>query len=178
MRVIFMRHGESEYNLRKLCNADPAVAVGLTEDGRAQSRRAAQRWRDLPFGRVYVSRLQRAQETAAIVCGGHCPAICVDARLDDRRTGYEGRPVETYLRAMGAAPDPFDWKAGDGESYREMVARVDDFLDDLAGAGAQSALVVTHHEVLQAVAGRFRRLDLDAMWRVWLGHCETLSFEL
>lgn len=179
MKLIFLRHGESEYNIRGLCNADPATPVGLTGKGRQQAEQAARHWRGTPLRRVYVSRLQRAQETAAIVCGGQCPPICVDARLDDRLTGFEDRPVEDYLRTMGGAPDPFDWKAEGGESYREMVARVHDFLDELVDKRDEpAALVVTHHEVLQAVAGRFRGLDLPAMWQVWVDHGASLEFDL
>lgn len=179
MKLIFLRHGESEYNIKGLCNADPARPVGLTAKGREQAEQAARRWRQTPIRRVYVSRLQRAQETAAIVCGGHCPPICVDGRLDDRRTGYEDQPVKEYMAAMQAAPDRYAWKAEGGESYREMVARVHDFLDDLAQAEARSVvLVVTHHEVLQAVAGRFQGLDLEAMWRVWVDNGASLEFEL
>ena len=178
MKLIFLRHGESEYNLSGLCNADPAMPVGLTAKGREQAQFATRRLRLLSISRIYVSRLQRAQETAAILCGGHCADIHVDARLDDRNTGYEGRPVEDYLRAMSAAPDPFAWRAPGGESYREMVARVRAFIDDLAAAPVPAALVVTHHEVLQAVAGHFQGLDLDAMWHVHVENCASLEFEL
>lgn len=179
MKLIFLRHGESEYNVKGLCNADPCIPVGLTDRGRRQAQLAARRLRHVPLRRVYVSRLQRAQETAAIICGGHCPPICVDARLDDRRTGFEGRPVRDYLRAMQTASDPFGWKAAGGESYREMVARVRDFLDELAGkVDEPAALVVTHHAVLQAVVGRFQGLDLEAMWRVWVDCGASLEFDL
>ncbi|MDD4880400.1 MAG: histidine phosphatase family protein [Gallionellaceae bacterium] len=178
MKLILMRHGESEYNLRGLCNADPAVPVGLTARGRQQAEVAARRWRHAPIRRVYVSRLQRAQETAAIICGGHCAHIHVDARLDDRRTGFEGAPVESYLCAMGAAPDPFSWKVAGGESYREMAARVDAFIDELAGVREPVAMVVTHHEVIQAVAGRFMGLTMDAMWRIGVDHGTSLEFDL
>lgn len=177
MRLIFMRHGESEYNLRGLCNADPAMPVGLTPRGRQQAKDAARRWRHTPIRRIYVSRLQRAHETAAIACGGHCAPICVDARLDDRRTGFEGRSVQTYLQTMAAAPDPFAWKAEGGESYREMVARVQDFINELRSVDEPVALVVTHHEVIQAVSGIFLGLDWQAMWQVWVDHGATVEFD-
>lgn len=179
MKLIFIRHGESEYNLSGLCNADPAARVSLTELGRQQAGAARERLRQEPIRRVYVSRLQRAQETAAILCGGHCADVRVDARLDDRNTGFEGRPVVDYMAAMQAAPDPFQWKVPGGESYLEMVARVHDFIAELATLEVPGVvLVVTHHEVLQAVAGHFQSLEPARMWRVWVGNCETLEFEV
>ena len=178
MKLIFIRHGESEYNLSGLCNADPAVRVRLTELGRQQAGVARERLRHEPIHQVHVSRLQRAQETAAILCGGHCADIRVDARLDDRNSGFEGRPVADYLAVMWAAPDPFRWKASAGESYLDMVARVHDFTAELLKADLPAVLVVTHHEVLQAVAGYFEHLEPARMWRVWVGNCEALEYEV
>ncbi|HEX7972699.1 MAG TPA: histidine phosphatase family protein [Thiobacillus sp.] len=176
--MVFLRHGESEYNLRGLCNADPAVPVSLTPKGRQQAEAAAQRLRDVPIRRVYVSRLKRAHETAAIVNASHCADIYVDGRLDDRKTGYEGQPVAHYLAAMRSAADPFSWKSPAGESYAEMVGRVHGFLADARHADESVVLVVTHHEVLQAVAGHFRNLSLSEMYSVWVDNGEVLEFEL
>lgn len=181
MRVVFLRHGESAYNCLGLCNADPAVPVLLTETGRAQAEAAALGLAGAGFSRVYVSRLDRARETAEIVNRRHGARIIVDDRLDDRRTGLEGRPVAEYLGTMAAAPDPLAWKAPGGESYLEMVARVHAFLDELeatAEASSSPVLVVSHHEPLQAVAGRYRGLDPAAMWRVWLGNGEWLDYDV
>lgn len=177
MKLFFLRHGQSEYNLLGRCNADPAAPVALTPEGRRQAAAAAEQLRGLPIRRVYVSRLQRAQETAAIVNSSHCAQIHVDSRLDDRNTGFEGRPVTEYLDAMHAADDPFDWKHGGGESYRELVARTHAFLDELVQVAEPAVLVVTHHEVLQAVVGYFGNLHPPRMWQVWVGNCELLEFE-
>lgn len=178
MRMLFLRHGESEYNLRGLCNADPIVPVSLTSKGRLQAIAAAQRLRNMPIRRLYVSRLKRAHETAAIVNASHCAEIHVDGRLDDRNTGYEGKPVADYLSAMHRAADPFSWKAPAGESYAEMVGRVHDFLEEIVHDDASTVLIVAHHEVLQAVTGYVRNLSLPEMWAVWVDHCETREFEL
>lgn len=107
MKMVCLRHGESEYNLRGLCNADPAVPVSLTPKGRLQAAAAAQRLRDVPIRRVYVSRLKRAHETAAIVNASHCADIYVDGRLDDRNTGYEGQPVAGICLPCAAQPSVF-----------------------------------------------------------------------
>ncbi|MEW5789311.1 MAG: histidine phosphatase family protein [Pseudomonadota bacterium] len=177
MKLLFLRHGESEYNLKGLCNADPAVPVGLTPTGRRQAEAAADRLRSLPIRRVYVSRLLRARETAQIVNARHGAEIRVDARLDDRNSGFEGLPVARYLDTMGSAPDPFSWKAPGGESYLEMVARVQAFLAEVRQLDLPAILVVTHHEVLQAVAGCMGGLDPAHMWRIPVDHCQVLRFD-
>lgn len=177
MRLILLRHGESEYNRRGLCNADPAVPVPLTPVGLSQARAAARRLADAPIRRVFVSRLRRAQETAAIVNACHGAHIRVDARLDDRNTGFEDLPVADYLDAQRRAPDPFGWKAPGGESYHELVARVHDFLAEVCALDEAAVLVVTHHQVMQAAAGYFQRLAPADMWRVWVDNGATLEFD-
>lgn len=178
MKVFLLRHGESEYNLRGLCNSDPAVPVALTSAGRRQAERAAERMRALPIRRIYVSRLQRARETADIVNAHHFADLRVDARLDDRNTGFEGRPVAQYIDTMHSAADPFAWKHERGESYRELVARVHAFVGDMSEPAGAAVLVVAHHEVIQAAIGYFHRLSPREMWNIPVENCEILEFEL
>jgi alpha-ribazole phosphatase len=175
MRTIFMRHGESEYNLLGLCNGDPARPVMLTDRGRAQAQATAERLMEAPIDLVFVSRFPRAQETAAIVNRHHDAPVRIDARLDDRRNGFEGRPVADYLAAVDN--DPLNFHPADGESYGQLIERVDDFLADLARVDARCILVVTHHEVLQVIHGRRHGLDARAMWRFWIGPADTFEFD-
>jgi broad specificity phosphatase PhoE len=175
MRTIFMRHGESEYNLLGLCNGDPARPVMLTVRGRAQAQATAERLMEAPIDLVFVSRFPRAQGTAAIVNRHHDAPVRIDARLDDRRNGFEGRPVADYLAAVDN--DPLNFHPADGESYGQLIERVDDFLADLARVDARCILVVTHHEVLQVIHGRRHGLDARAMWRFWIGPADTFEFD-
>lgn len=164
MNVVFMRHGESAYNLLGLCNDDPQVPVGLSERGLRQVEDAAGQLAVAAFERVFVSRLPRAQASATIVNRRHRAPVTVDARLDDRRSGFEGRPVADYLAARDA--DPQNFCAPGGESYVTLKARVLDFLDELGQAHERSVLVVSHHEVLQIVRGHTLGWS-DAAIRQW-----------
>lgn len=170
-----MRHGESEYNVLGLCNGDPAQPVALTDRGRAQAAATAERLMDAPIDLVFVSRFPRARQTAAIVNRHHGAPVRIDARLDDHRNGFEGRPVVDYLAAVDN--DPLRFNPDGGERYGQLIERVDDFLAELARADARCVLIVTHHEVLQVVHGRHHGLSVQAMWRFWIGQAETLEFD-
>jgi len=147
----FMRHGESEYNVLGLCNDDPGIPVALTQFGRSQVDQAATEFEPGTIDLLYVSQLPRALETAAIINRHQHAEIVIDPRLNDRRTGFEGRRVADYLAARDA--DPANFRAEDGESFTMLKARVIDFLDDLRPMCAHRVLVVSHHEVLQVVRG-------------------------
>lgn len=176
MKLHFVRHGESLYNVLGLCNADPANPVPLTPKGRAQARQAALRLKDEHIDCLYVSELHRAIQTAEILNHTHARPLHRDRRLNDRRSGFEGRSIQEYLSAAQA--DPLHFRAPGGESYMELVARTSDFLEYLARQPWRCVLVVTHHEILQAVTGYYRGLSPTEMWNTPVGNGEILTFEM
>ena len=171
-----MRHGESVYNVRGLCNDDPARPVNLTDAGRRQAADAAGRLRDAPFAHILISELPRARETAEIVNRHHRVPITADPRLNDIRTGFDGRPVAAYFAAMG--PDRLDGVPPGGESLRQYQHRVGGFLDWLERQAWAGVLVVAHEETLRVVIARYRGLDEDAMAGLEIGNCEAVRFDL
>ncbi|SRR6266581_1736457 len=158
--AIFLRHGESTYNVRGLCNDDPAIAVPLTERGRRQIEAVADRLVDRRIDLVIVSQLPRARESATIVNRRHGAPVRIDHRLDDRRSGFEGRTVAEYLAAR--EDDPARFAAHGGESYAGLKARVVAALSDIASLPERLVLVVSHHEVLQVVHGHLTGLPDEA----------------
>jgi broad specificity phosphatase PhoE len=171
-----MRHAESSYNVLHLCNGDPAIAVPLTDKGCSQADAAAERLRHAPIDIVLVSQLLRAQQTAQRVNQYHRAPVCVDARLNDRRTGFEGRPVAEYLAAR--QEDPLGFRGEGGETYTELKARVLDMLSEIKRIAARRLLVVTHHEVLQVVHGHFNGLPDQEILNFWVENAGVLEYEL
>jgi broad specificity phosphatase PhoE len=165
-----MRHAESTYNVLGLCNADPTLPVPLTDKGRSQAENAAKRLATAAIDLIIVSELPRARETAEIVNRHHCAPMRVDARLNDRRNGFEGRPVADYLAAVSI--DPLHCHLEGGETYQELKFRVFDFLDELENEVGRRTLVVSHHEVLQVAYGRYAGYSDEQMWRYGIGNSE------
>ena len=93
MRIIALRHGESEFNLLRLCNDDPSRAVDLTARGVQQAQAAALRLRDRGIDAVYASPLLRALRTAEIVAESLGLAVVVELRLGDICSGCDGQPL-------------------------------------------------------------------------------------
>ena len=174
--VLFMRHAESVYNQLGLCNDDPSIRVPLSEEGRCQAEEAAERLRSAPIDLVLVSELLRARETAALVNRHHQAPLRIDARLNDRRSGFEGRPVAEYLAARDG--DPLGFRGVGGETYAELKARVLDLLAQLGRLPARRLLVVSHHEVLQVVQGHFEGADDSAVVKFWIANAGVLEYEL
>ena len=175
MRVIGLRHGQSQYNLLGLCNDDPARTVDLTQLGVAQARGAAQVLAAEPIERIFCSPLLRARRTAQIVAERRSLSVEVDDRLADIRSGCDGRPVVEYLRAI--APDPLDGRVSGGESLRDYQRRVGGFLDWLAGQPWQCVLLVAHEETLRIFAARYAALDLGEVAGQPYANCVPYVFQ-
>lgn len=176
MRVIALRHGQSHYNLRGLCNDDPARRVDLTALGVRQAEAAADRLVAEPIEVIYCSPLLRARRTARIVADRLGLAVTVDDRLADIRTGCDGRPVLEYLQAI--ARDPVDARIAGGESLRDYQVRVGGFLCWLAAQPWQCSLLVAHEETLRLVAAHCEARDLcDVVGRAY-DNCVPYRFQL
>ncbi len=177
MKLYLVRHGESEANVDGIINDDPSRPVNLTELGRRQARDAVATLASVQFTRVYASRFPRARQTAEILLHGlglDMP-ILQDARLDERRSGLDGRPVEAFNGLV--RPDPLRIKPERGESFVEQMERLRSFLDELAGCQTDATiLAVSHENPILAVTALAGRNPEDAA-RGGIGNCEWLLLE-
>jgi broad specificity phosphatase PhoE len=149
MKIIFVRHGESEANVAGIINDDPARLVALTDTGRNQAAVAAEQLRSVPFTCAYVSELLRARQTAEILLRHQACPLHVDSRLNERKSGMDGLPVETFNSLV--RPDPVKIRPPEGESFLEQMERLNTFLNDVAAEQPSGpVLAVSHENPIQA----------------------------
>lgn len=141
VEIVFETHSLSVDNER-------GVATGwldgrLSETGRRLARELGERRRPADVDAVFTSDLGRAVETAEIAFRGSGIPVIRDRRLRECNLGdLNGTPVEQLERERARRIDePFPG----GESWREAVARVDAFLDDLARDWDGKRVVIIGH---------------------------------
>jgi broad specificity phosphatase PhoE len=144
LKIILIRHGESEGNVAHLINDDPSRPVNLTERGRAQAEAAANALRCVRFTHAYTSEFPRAQQTAAILLRHHSLELHIDPRLNERRSGMDGQHVDAFNNLV--RDDPLHFKPAQGESFIEEMARVRSFLDEIALLQADAVVLAVLHE--------------------------------
>jgi broad specificity phosphatase PhoE len=165
MNVYLARHAEAEHNLNSICSSDPSIVYSLTKLGIEQAEALAEKLKDVPFDKIYVSQLTRTQETAEIVKKYHQDVqTIVDARLNDNITGFEGQPSKGYYAAIAAAEDKLHVRFNDGESLEEVRQRVTSFINDLKTQNYQTVLLVTSLIVIQEIFGIANDLDDEDRW--------------
>lgn len=176
MRVYFMRHGQTNYNLLHLCNDDPQTDVFLTSAGESQAAAAAERLRDTGIERIIVSELPRTRQTAEIINCYHSAPIESHPLINDIRSGFDGRPVADYFAAI--AHDRLHAVANGGESLLQHKQRVLRFIEWLQQQPQTTLLVVAHEETLRVFVAYFTQLSDEQMLDLNIGNCEYASFDV
>ncbi|HSX36251.1 MAG TPA: histidine phosphatase family protein [Patescibacteria group bacterium] len=162
MKLYVARHGKTNYNELGLCNGDPTVDVHLTKEGKLQAESLSEKLRDIAIDHIYVSEMKRTQQTADIVNKLHNMRISVDGRLNDNRTGFEGKHFSEYISALDhAAENRWTARFNDGESVEDINARVRSFIAELKTTGYQSILIITSEVIVQAFCGILNSLSND-----------------
>jgi probable phosphoglycerate mutase len=154
--AILARHGETVLSVEGNVNGDPAIAVPLTDTGRAQARALGEALRSEAIDLCVTSAMERSRETAEIALQGRSIPRVELAELNDIRFGeFEGGPLSKY-RAWASAHDPTLPAPGGGESRVDTVRRYMKAFREILGRPEDVILVVAHslpiRYVLNAVA--------------------------
>jgi broad specificity phosphatase PhoE len=115
----------------------------LSETGRGFARKLGERRRDDGLVVVFTSDLARAVETAELAFAGSGIPVREDSRLRECNYGeLNGRPVaEIDAEKLRRIDEPYPG----GESYRQVVERVESFLEDLSPECDGSRVLVISH---------------------------------
>ncbi|BBI99897.1 hypothetical protein FGKAn22_15900 [Ferrigenium kumadai] len=175
MKIVLVRHGESEANVAHVINDDPTRAVNLTERGRAQAEEAAGRLRDVPFTHAYASEFLRAQQTAEILLRHHDCPLQIDARLNERRTGLDGQPVHVFNDLV--RPDPLHIRPEGGETFLEQMERLRGFLDEVAARHPDGVILAVSHENPIVAALALTVADPGQVVRRNITNCEAVELD-
>lgn len=155
-RFYIVRHGETEWNTKKLLQG--ASDSPLTSTGLAQAVIAAEDFRDHQFAAVFSSDLLRAQRTAEIIAAEHQLLVQTTELIRERNFGhYEGQHVKVYraelqemVKNLTAEQRQTFKLAPEVESNEEVISRLLTFLRQTALAfPGKNVLVVTHSGVMR-----------------------------
>jgi len=146
MKIILVRHGETEFNVLKIKQGSSDSK--LTDKGIAQAKRLGEHFQNEKLARIYVSDLGRALATLNEIKKHHPNVeIRIDKRLRERNSGkYEMRPTSEYAEAINNADVPkYFFKAGGGESDNDVAIRVLQFFDELYRKEKEGTIMVITH---------------------------------
>ena len=149
--LVAIRHAPTEWNQAKRLQGRTDVVLSAAGIAAAQGWCAAPDWVTY---RVLASPLKRAQETARLLFPER--EIALDPRLMEMDFGaWEGKSLAELRAAPGAEAEAreqlgLDFSAPGGETPRQVQARLQPLLNEIAAAGVPT-VVVTHKAVLRAL---------------------------
>lgn len=171
VRLIFARHGETEWNkhVRFRGRAD----VALNDVGMDQARRIARRLSSVPVAAIYASPLGRTIKTATPIAAAHGLAIVPEEALIDFDYGaWQGKtPAEVAdsdaARYQRWLTDPARVRIPQGETLGRVRDRVLRAIRHIARRHPRDTVVVVSHDMIgRVLVVGLLGLPLAAIWRI------------
>lgn len=156
LTLYMLRHGQTDYNRQGIVQGG-GIDSDLNEEGRTQGMAFFERYKHIPFEKIYVSGLKRtAQTMAGFAAAGY--ALHAQPELNELGWGWlEGE--KTSERVRKAFQDVIaQWKSGNlaariegGESAAEVWQRAKPFFEALPTLHPQGGniLICTHGRTMR-----------------------------
>lgn len=169
MDIYIIRHGETNWNVEGIIQGQSNSS--LTEKGIEQAKLTAEKLKTVPFKAIYSSDLERAMNTAEIICEHHKNSTIVkDERLRERKFGdlegighedFKTRHPEIYANFRSNDPA---YRIPGGESRNDLAKRSIDFFNDIISQHADddTILAVTHGGVVNMFVRYIIGIDYGA----------------
>lgn len=164
-RLYLVRHGATQLTAEDRFSG--AVGVDLSDQGRWQVQRLAERLSSEGINAIYCSPLSRTMETANILARPHGLTPLVRDGLREichgRWEGLTRREVEERYGEEYAAweSDPFTYAPQNGESGVGVLARALPVIREIVVAHpSQRLLVVSHKATLRLILGSLLGFDV------------------
>lgn len=146
MKLILVRHGETEWNVQH--RVQGSVDVPLNRAGREQAKKVGMRLKSEPIDVIYCSTAKRAKQTAAAIKRFHKAAIIYTNLINERKFGkMEGMYRDEYkkIRDESGLSAYLFRPAGGGENYVDIRKRVKKILALIKKKHRKQTVIVVSH---------------------------------
>lgn len=183
MRLIIVRHGESEWN--KIGRYQGQEDAPLSDLGRQQAEALAHRLKRETLDMIYASPLQRAANTARAIAEFHpnVPFLSEPALLEIHHGDWQGLYSKDVKSQYGG--ELREWQMyptrsqmPNGESFSNILKRVVDFKEKLqAERFGQTVLLSTHDVVVKILVADALGINMDRINRLWITNASISVIE-
>ncbi len=185
-RLLLARHGQTEWN--SVTRYQGKTDVPLNETGRLQAARLAARLSFWGPEKMFTSPLSRAGETAKIIRDrlqeGEKPPLFVLPELAEIDFGdWEGLTIPEIERTHGPLfsqwrEDPSRVVPPGGESFAQVLDRVEKSLERILAGPEERILVVGHGGIMRAILVQLLGVPASLVWRMRMDNCSLLGIDL
>jgi probable phosphomutase (TIGR03848 family) len=177
--LLLLRHAVTEQTGARLSGWLPGLH--LSEDGRQQAERLAERLAPVPLDAVYASPLERCQETAAVLADARGLKVETLEDIGEVRYGdWTGRELKELAKQplwKTVQATPSAARFPDGESIFEMQARAVLAVERLREAHLRQTIAVcSHADVIKALTCHYLGMHLDLFQRLAVSPASVTAF--
>ena len=186
--LVLVRHGQSEWNALGLWTGQEDIS--LTEQGKAEARKAAEYLREITLHKAHTSSLTRAKQTLEEIKSAlsHTDLETVhDKALDERHYGdYQAKNKWEIKEKVGDEEFTklrrnWDHPVPNGETLKDVHARVlpyyeEHILEDLKAG--KNIIVAAHGNSLRALMKHLDEVDDDKVHELEIGTGEVVIYEI
>jgi probable phosphomutase (TIGR03848 family) len=176
-----VRHGETPTTGKVLPGRAPGLH--LSERGRGQAERVAERLEGLPVDAIYASPLERTRETAQPTAARTGLQVNEDAGLLEcdfgEWTGAALADLAGLPEWQTVQHNPSAFRFPNGESFTQMQARIVGSLDEVRAAHAGGvAVCFSHADPIKAALAHALGTHLDLFQRIVIspGSVSAISY--
>ncbi len=183
MRIIFVRHGQTVWNIEHRYQGHSDT--DLSEVGIRQAEQVADRLAGEAIAAVYSSDLRRASDTGSMVAERHGLEVRTDPRLRECEFGeWEGltvaqireRYAEIYRRYQ---VDSVNQRAPRGERLESLVERTGEAIEEIARRHPDDTVVIAGHGgTVHAAICHMLRASLYTFRKIRIDNCSVTTFSL
>lgn len=175
MRLILVRHGESEWN--RIGRYQGQLDAPLSALGAQQAEALAERLATEALTAIYSSPLQRARRTAEAIARHH-PTLAIQddpALLEIHHGDWQGLYAPEVRERYAEALE--EWRAHptrsqmpNGESFSNILKRTLDFRERICKQHGKDAsvLISTHDVVVKIIIADALGMNMDRINRLWI----------
>lgn len=181
-RIIFARHGQTEWNIQ--IRFQGKTNVQLTETGRQQAQALAVRLSAWPLEVVYTSPLDRAVFTASAVAEKHNLTPIILPELQEIDFGsWEGQSIpmletEQHERYALWRADPFFNPPPGAETWEKLHKRLSRAVKIILDGSYKHIAVISHGGIMRAMYAVFLGLNPHKVWNMDVSNCAMSGVEM
>lgn len=181
MKIYVVRHGQTDYNVKKVFQGH--TDIPLNETGEKQAQETAPKFRNIDVDMILVSPLKRTLQTAQYISQITGVPITIEERLIERSFGdMEGHQSREDWNIKMMLDYEKNYDIENIEPIQSLFKRVYDFLDEITEKYKDKNLVlVTHGAVSQPIECYFNGMpevvDFEHLEPLTLKNCEVRKYE-
>ena len=184
MRMIIVRHGESEWN--RIHRYQGQLDAPLSDLGLRQAEALAERLKNEPITHIYSSRLQRAARTAQTIASPHHASVPFEYSedlLEIHHGEWQGKYADEITAQYSDGlrewrEHPTRSQMPGGESFSNILKRTLDFQERAyAKHKDETILVSTHDVIVKILVADALGMDMDRINRIWITNASISEIE-